>query len=266
MVDVVEAVVGTVFLSPVVFAAVVGCNQNPSVVISIAAVLALPLGWLVLTFSRFIFNLRGRYEHFPQLKYIRERVEVKWDPTTERYKVDLDKALPQSKKENGFATKLEIDKNDFNMLFDPFRGLEKSRIPFYESHRAKQTKENENLPYVENIEDMFFFDDKGLGEFIRSAAANYHTYLAVGWALLFGLVFSIGLTLYLNADAFNKIQPSFQAITPVNSIGIAVCTGVMLFLVWAAIRQSRLRKNEAIAHEYLMIRLKLEKQNRAKAS
>jgi hypothetical protein len=265
LVDVVEAIVGTVFLSPVVFAAVIGCSQNPSVVISIAAVLALPVGWLILTFSRFVFTFRGRYEHFPTMKFMRGLVDITVDDKTKSYIINLGNALPPKKKENCSSIRLVLNETDFEALFDPFKSLAKSRILFWKSYRAKQEDEKEKIPYVENIEDMIFFEDQELADFIRSAAANYHTYLAAGWALLFGLLFSIGLTLSMNADAFNKIQPALQAITLVNSMGIAVCTGVVLFLIWATARQSRLRKNEAIAHEYLMIRLKLEKQNQSES-
>jgi len=264
LVDIVEAVVGTVFLSPVVFAAVIWCNQDPSVVISIAGVLALPIGWLIHTFSRFIFTFRGDYEHFPTMKFVRKRIKVAWDLDKKQCTVDLAEALPQSRKGGNLATRLVISANDFKMLFDPYESLKKSKVPFFKSYRAKQEKEKEELPYVENVENMFFFDAAGLAGFIRSAATNYHTYLAVGWAALFGVLFSLGLTLSLSADAFNRILPALQAITLMNFIGVLVCAGVVLFLVWAAVRQSRFRKNEAVANEYLMIRLRLEKQNNSK--
>jgi len=260
MVDIMEAVAGTVFLSPVVFAAVIGCGQNPSVVISIAGILALPVGWLVHTFSRFCFTFKGRYEHFLTMQYVREKVTIKWDKDKQQCTVDLSGALPKSK--NGtFAATLSLSKSEFETIFDPYISLKESRILFWESYRAKQAERGEDLPFAEGIENMFFFDVGGLADFIRSAAANYHTYLAVGWAFLFGSVFAFGLTLSLNADAFNGIVHALWRVTLASFVGAIVCAGVVGFLVWAAWKQSCIRKNEAVANEYLLIKLMLDKKN-----
>jgi len=262
MVDIVEAVVGTFFLTPVVFAAIVLCHLPADPVLAMAAVLALPLGWMMLTFERFIFTFKGRYELYPALEFIRNLCKV--DKTkTNAFKIDLEGVIPENKKKI-LVSSLTLTEKDFDLLFDPYRSLKKSRVLFWKSYRRMQEESKVKLPYVENIEDLIFFEDTGLADFIRSAIANYHTYLAATYAFFLGLLFSVGFTLSVRPTILNEVflilsEIKFSEILLIQLTSGFFCLLIFCILFWATIKQSRLRRNEAIAHEFLLMKLRLTK-------
>lgn len=261
MVEIAEAVVGAAFLSPIAFSAIAFCSLPAEPVIAMAAVLALPLGWLAFTFERFLFTFKGRYEHYPTMEFIRSRAKVeKLDDNA--YRIDLGRIIPKDK-EDKLSRTLILKEEDFDLLFDPFKSLKQSKILFWKSHRGKQQHSSLKLPYVENIEDMIFFEDQGLADFIRSAIATYHTSLAAVYAFLLGLLFSSGFTLAVNPKVFSEFltiltQINITQIDFTRLAGVVVCAGVLFVLIWATLKQSRLRRKEAIAHEYLLVRLRVQ--------
>ena len=221
--ELVEAVVGTAFLSPVVYTAVVFCGLDPQIVIALAAVLALPIGWLMVTFERFLFTLRGRYESYLPMKFIRNSIEVTYTKD-DKQKIDLKKIMPKDEKLK-VTDNLILDKKDFDLLFDPYKELNKSRILFWKPFRFKQHLKKEKLPFVENIENiLFFFENPDLAEFIRGAVINFHTYLAAFYALVIGCLFSIGFAFILKADTFlqmvSKVLPLTYAVDALRKVMI----------------------------------------------
>ena len=254
--DIVEAVVGTAFLSPIVFSAIVACNLPPEPVIAMAAVLALPMGWLAFTFERFIFTFKGRYEHFPFLEFIRDRITLE-KKDTDAYIINIENVSPADKKDK-LPKKIICDDKDFELLFDPYKSLKCSKILWWKSFRRKQKHDRNILPFVENIENMMiFFDNPGLADFIRSAVAHYHMYLAAAYAFILGLLFSVGITMILNVEAFLTIPSLLQQIDVPRFTGMVICGIILLILVWITVKQSRLMLKEAIANEYLLVRLRI---------
>lgn len=194
------------------------------------------------------------------MEFIRNRAKVeKTDANT--YRIDLGEVIPKDKKDK-LSNTLTLTASDFDLLFDPFKSLAQSKILYWKSYRGKQQHSRLKLPYVENIEDMIFFEDQGLADFIRSAITTYHTSLAAVYAFLLGLLFSSGFTLALNPEVFFEFlailtQINVTQIHFTRLAGIVVCAGILFVLIWTTIKQSRLRRKEAIAHEYLLIRLRV---------
>lgn len=256
MVDIGEAIIGTAFLSPVVIFAILACQWSADPVFAAAAVLALPIGWLIYTFERYLVTFKGRYEHFPTLEFIRSHIKLeKHDDDT--IVVNLRAVIPENKQKE-LSQKMTLNREDFDCIFDPYKSLQKSRILLWKSFRRDQNEREEKLPYVESIEDMFFFDDPGLADFMRSAVANYHTYKATVCAFLLGLLCAIGMTLAFRPEFFLTIQIP-QQIDLYRVLGWVLIIMVFVTLTWATIKQSRLRLREALAHEYLLIRLRVPK-------
>jgi len=261
LVDIVEAVVGTLFLLPLVSTAILFCGCEPSQVLAIAAILTLPAGWLVFTFHRYIFTYNGRYEPFDTMELVRGRIKVE-ETESGTYEIDLSDVLRAS---NDRTTKIKCNKAELETIFDPFKDLEKTKIRCCIPYRSTQ-KEEKGLFYVESVENMLFFhNSQGLAEFIRSAAANFHTYAAAKWAFIWGLVASFGMLLIYNSTSFPRIG-DFLIVTggtiknsltqaTIACVGILILAGVAFILVHATIKQSKLRLKEAIANEYLLIKL-----------
>jgi len=195
------------------------------------------------------------------LEFIRNLVEVE-KLGTDKWKVNLENVLPKYGKTK--STTLTLNDEEFNLLFDPYKSLDRRRILLWKPFRHTHQYNGNNLPYVENIEDIFFFDNPGLAEFIRSAIANYHTYLAALYAFILGILFSFGFVLLCNPGTFLEIPSILNQINLsqvgsqeiIQFIGIIICFLILLILMWGTKIQSKIRRKEAIAHEYLLIRLK----------
>ena len=76
MEEIYEILAGTSFLAPVIVVLISFLNTSPEHILPVLAVLALPVGWLVVNFQRFIFTFRGRYERYPMLEHVRDHVNV----------------------------------------------------------------------------------------------------------------------------------------------------------------------------------------------
>ena len=267
LVEIYEILAGTSFLAPLVAVLIYLFDVDPGHVLPIIAVLALPVGWLVINFQRFIFTFKGRYEHYPVLESIRERVSVA--KTKEGYTVNFN--FPLNKKR-----KLQLTSEEYERIFDPYKNLQ--RFLFWKSYRSKQPilfkKKYGNGTikpfFVENIENMFFFEKEGLGEFIRGTLSIYHISQVAGYGLCLGVAFSIGFALLfwpkiLSYTQYLQLLRSVlnRSLTLSSTNVIMTISGIILislpiFLIFSATKiQSTLKVKESQANEELMVELRM---------
>lgn len=253
-----EAIPGTSFLVvPVLIVVFYGLIPWTTVIALIAA-LAIPFGWLAFNFEGFYLTWKGRYEDSPPYKHIRDKIEVKSESS--KIVVDLDKVLPRDIR----VRRIECsNQTEYQILFDPFRRL--TRLWLFEmilgpSFRKtqpelyKSTYGNEIKPfYVENVEDMTFFDKPALANYIREQTKYWHIMRATFYGFFWGIANAIGLFLVIMSNFFLVNLLIFALF--IAMIGLLICGGSIALLCWIAYECSGLRRSESLAHEHLLIRL-----------
>jgi hypothetical protein len=194
------------------------------------------------------------------LKFLRSRIEH-LDNNNGTYTVNLSRVIPKNKTTT-FTSKITLTKEEFEDIFDPYKQLKNSRILHWNSFRKKQEENREKVPFVEHIEDLFFFEDQGLADFIRSAVDNYHTYKATAYSFILGFIFALGITLASNPSFYWATIPQIPAqLDMYKFVGLVICLIVFIISIFAAWRQSDLRLKEAIANWYLLLRLKVPEED-----
>jgi hypothetical protein len=238
MPDLIEVVPGTCLLFPVVCVLFVCARVPIQYVLGIAALLAVPVGWLALQIEGFWLSYRGRYEKESTMKHIRRHITFERGSEGKRT-VDLSKILGSSFPNTVIACE---NQDEFDRLFDPFRRLK--RCP--RSFRKQQQSEGCDLPYVENIENLIFFSKEAHSRYIRELVRYWHIGVASIIGLSFGTVIAIGTWL--------TIQPSKWIL---GTLILVVSVAILLGLSFA---QTVLRKKEALANEYLLLKLMVPSQ------
>jgi uncharacterized membrane protein len=240
MADLIEAVPGTWFLLPVVGTLLFPLRQfiesagvHVEHVLGIAALLAIPVGWLALQAEGFGLSYQGRYEDQPTMRHLRNH--IKFTPGNEgKHTVDLSEVL------GGVYPNTTITcgcQQEFDKLFDPFKILEGWPCSF----RKKQHNEKWDLPYVENVENMIFFSKEAYSAYIREMIRYWHVALASVIGLIFGLGIAAGIWLMFLPLMFGW--------------GMFVVSFLVLVLLALAAVQTSFRKKEAVANESLLLRL-----------
>jgi len=239
MSNLIEAVPGTSSLLPIVLV-LISNNEFTKIfpwqnIFAIAALLVFPVGWLALQVEGFILTfLWGRYENEPPMKHLRHSIEVE-DKGNGKYTVYLDKVLPASYPNKVIHCQCQ---QEFDKLFDPFKILK--YLPL--SYRKKQEKKKEIPPYVENIENILFFKEEAYSSYIREVVKYWHISLASALGFIYGLIIAFGIFLIFNGFGV---------------YGWAVIVTFVIILLTIAGIQSHFRKKEAIANEYLLLKLKV---------
>lgn len=241
MPSLIEAVPGTSFLLPIFFVLISNSKftkyfplQNTLAVI---ALLVFPVGWLALQIESFLLiYVRGRYEKEPVIRYIRKNIIIEKTEKGE-YKINFNKVIPDI-----YPNKIiTCDQKEFEELFDPYKILK--RIPF--SYRRRQETKKEKLPYVENIENMIFFNEKA-SNYIRELHKYWHITFASALGFINGLIIAFGIYLIFNGFII---------------YGMAIIYVFIFTILLVGAVNSYLRKREAISNEYLVIRLNIPKYN-----
>jgi len=232
----IEAVPGTAFLLPIVWYLVSMGSFPVQTVIAIAAFLVFPMGWILLNIQGFMLAYRGRYENEPIMGYIRGKINVESIDGGKRYYIDLSKVLPKSFRKRTIT----CCKQEYEKIFDPFRILR----CFPWSFRRKQEKNRKKKPYyVENIENITYFSKEVFSSYIREVVRYWHISTSSGLGFLFGILVTGELFAILN-EQFSRY------LFGIISLGFTI--GILLFFTAL---QSHLRKREAIANEFLLMKL-----------
>lgn len=230
-----EAVPGTIFLVPIVYLLVTNesfiATFPIEAILTLAALFAFPVGWLCLNLQGLYLAYRhGRYENEPVMSYIRKHIQVKKE--NGKYTIDLDQVLPPEFERRSIA----CCQQEFDKLFDPFKTLR--CIPF--SFRKRQSEREVTLFYVENVENITFFSPKVPSQYIREIIGYWHIAYSSGIAVILGLICGIGLYFFLGGNVLGIVPAIFVAV-------FLTMTGGLV--------QPHLRKKEAIANEYLLVKL-----------
>lgn len=257
-----DVIPGTFFLvAPVLV--LVFFNLVPwTTVVAIIAALAIPLGWVSFSFEGFYLTWKGRYEDTLPYRHIRDRIDV--DNYSGEIVVNLEKVLPEEfgVRKIGFSSQTE-----YELLFDPFKKLVEPRFWLFEKifgtpFRKKQPKiyreiyKGKTKPfYVENVEDITFFFNAALADYVRGSTGHWHTLRASFYGFLWGITSAVGLALFSLSSFFGE-TPLFLVIF-LEILGFVICVIPIAILCWISYEYSRLRRSESMAHEHLMIRLKI---------
>lgn len=273
-----EAIPGTIFLFlPVVVFIYYGVPWTT--ILALVAALAIPVGWLCFNFEGFYLTWKGRYEDTPPYNHIRERIII--DEDSGKFVVNLEKVLPE---EYEIRKVVCSDKREYDDLFDPFKRTTELwyfkpifGVPFRKKQPEiyKERYKGEMKPfYVENVEDMTFFSNPALANYIREQTRYWHILRASFYGLLWGATFASGLLLVILSNFLcfsitsSLILSDFfcfclYAMTIMfglflKVLGLILCAIPIIVLPWTTYEYSKLRRKESLAHEYLLIKLKME--------
>lgn len=202
--------------------------------IAITAVLVFPVGWLVLQVEGFYLTWRGRYEKELTIKYVRKNItdQIK----NGKHEVDLSKIVSSSDYPNRIIC-CECGQ-EYDRLFDPFKFLK--YIPC--SHRRKQEREKITPPYVEGIENLIFFHEQAHSGYIRELFRYWHISFASAIGVVCGGIIASGVYLIVTDLGYSTY----------GWIIVFTLLGILLFIAGI---QSYFRRREAIANEYLRLKL-----------
>lgn len=230
-----EAIPGTTFLVPIVYFLVSNESFIRTVpierVLAVATLLVLPVGWLFLNLQGLMLAyFFGRYENEPVMKHVRKNIG--FEEKDGKFTVNLDKVLPECFNRRSIS----CSQQEFDKLFDPFKKLR----DFPLSHRRRQSENGENVYYVENVENITYFSPNMPSSYIREVVRYWHISTASGIAAFLGLICGIHINGLLQGNVLSVVL-------------ILIIIGVLI--VTGGVIQPYFRKKEAIANEYLIIRL-----------
>lgn len=260
MPELLEVIPGTFFLLAPVLVLIFNNVFPWTTILALIGVLAIPLGWLSFNFEGFYLIWKGRYEDTPPYRHIRERIEVVEKPG--EIVVNLQKVLPKD-----FQIKKVIcsDKSEYEVLFDPFKKLTKMGffekifgIPYrkIQPKRYKERYKDKTKPfYVENVQDITFFSYPAFASYIREQTKYWHILRASFYGSLWGLLFAVGLLalIWSNFLCSNAVI----LVVFLKVLGLLICAIPLIILSLTSYEYSMLRRNEALAHEHLLIKLKI---------
>lgn len=230
----IEAVPGTAFLASIVWYLASTEVFPLTNIFAVAALLVFPVGWILLNIQGFALTyLYGRYENEPVMKHIRKNIKLRKMDGGKSYYIDLSKVLPPSYEKRTIT----CCRQEYEKLFDPFKKLR--YFPW--SYRRKQEKNKEEPYYVENVENVTYFSEKLWSSYMREIIRYWHISTSSGIGFLFGLLVTGELFIILSWKS--------------HLLGYALLVFTLGVLIIFSGFQSHFRRKEAIANEFLFIKL-----------